>query len=92
MSGSFRILTVVLLLAGCDEALMLDNEGYVAEGTGENVFVVRQGRLHTPELTSCLDGITRDTIMTLARDMGTEVVERRMTRDVGGSGTAAGGR
>lgn len=67
--------------AGCDEALMLDNEGYVAEGTGENVFLVRDGRLHTPELTSCLDGITRNTIFHLAAAMGVEVVERRITRD-----------
>ena len=67
--------------AGCDEALMLDNEGYVAEGTGENVFLVRDGRLHTPELTSCLDGITRNTIFHLAAAMGVEIVERRITRD-----------
>lgn len=67
--------------AGCDEALMLDNEGYVAEGTGENVFIVRDGVIHTPELTSCLDGITRDTVLTLARDAGFEVRERRITRD-----------
>ena len=67
--------------AGCDEALMLDNEGYVAEGTGENVFIVRDGVIHTPELTSCLDGITRDTALTLARDASFEVLERRITRD-----------
>jgi len=67
--------------AGCDEALMLDNEGYVAEGTGENIFVVRQGVLHTPELTSCLDGITRDTVFHLARELGLEIRERRITRD-----------
>jgi branched-chain amino acid aminotransferase len=66
---------------GCDEALLLDNEGYVAEGTGENVFLVRGGVLHTPELTSCLDGITRNTILTLAADLGIEVRERRITRD-----------
>jgi len=47
---------------GCEEALLLDNEGYVAEGSGENVFIVRDGILYTPELTSCLDGITRATI------------------------------
>lgn len=66
---------------GCDEALMLDNEGYVSEGTGENIFVVRDGVLHTPELTSCLAGITRDTVLTLAKDEGLSVVERRITRD-----------
>ncbi len=67
--------------SGCDEALMLDNEGYVSEGTGENVFVVRDGVVHTPELTSCLAGITRDTVLTLARDEGLTVEERRITRD-----------
>jgi branched-chain amino acid aminotransferase len=69
------------LECGADEALMLDNEGYVAEGTGENVFVVKQGVLHTPELTSCLDGITRNTILQLAGEIGLEVRERRITRD-----------
>ena len=67
--------------AGCDEALMLDNEGYVAEGTGENVFIVRDGVIHTPELTSCLDGITRDSVITLAREAGFDILERRITRD-----------
>ena len=67
--------------SGAEEALLLDNEGYVAEGSGENFFMVRGGRIHTPELTSCLEGITRDTIMRLARDMGLELVERRITRD-----------
>ena len=67
--------------AGCDEALMLDNEGYVAEGTGENVFIVRDGVIHTPELTSCLDGITRDSVITLAREAGYGLIERRITRD-----------
>lgn len=66
---------------GCDEALLLDNEGYVAEGSGENFFLVRDGVVHTPELTSCLAGITRDTILTLAGELGIEVRERRMTRD-----------
>jgi branched-chain amino acid aminotransferase len=66
---------------GAEEALLLDNEGYVAEGSGENVFVIRNGKVHTPELTSCLDGITRDTIMTLIREAGLELVERRITRD-----------
>ena len=66
---------------GADEALLLDAEGYVAEGSGENVFVVRDGVLHTPELTSCLDGVTRRTLMTLADEMGLPVRERRITRD-----------
>ncbi|MEZ5560111.1 MAG: branched-chain amino acid transaminase [Pseudomonadales bacterium] len=67
--------------SGCDEALLLDNEGYVAEGTGENVFLVKDGVLHTPELTSCLDGITRNTIFHLAREQGLTIRERRITRD-----------
>ena len=67
--------------SGCDEALLLDNEGYATEGSGENVFLVKDAVLHTPELTSCLPGITRDTIITFARELGWEVVERRITRD-----------
>ena len=67
--------------AGAEEALLLDNEGYVAEGSGENIFLVRDGVLHTPELTSCLDGITRNTIFALAEDQGLKIVERRITRD-----------
>jgi branched-chain amino acid aminotransferase len=67
--------------SGAEEALLLDNEGYVAEGSGENFFMVRGGKLHTPELTSCLEGITRDTVIQLARDMGFEILERRITRD-----------
>jgi branched-chain amino acid aminotransferase len=66
---------------GYDEALLLDASGYVMEGSGENVFIVRHGILYTPDLTSALDGITRRTIMTLARDLGIEVVEKRITRD-----------
>ncbi len=69
------------LACGCDEALLLDPEGYVAEGSGENVFIVRNGVLYTPELTSCLDGITRATVMTLAKELGYEVKEKRITRD-----------
>ena len=53
----------------------------MAEGSGENFFLIRNGKLYTPELTSCLEGITRDTIMTLAREAGIEVAERRITRD-----------
>ena len=84
--GSGHYVNSVLALreaqdAGCEEALLLDNEGYVAEGSGENIFVVKNGVLHTPELTSCLPGITRDTIMVFAREQGLELVERRITRD-----------
>ena len=66
---------------GAEEALLLDNEGYVAEGSGENIFIVRNGELHTPELTSCLAGITRATIIDVAKDLGLVVKERRITRD-----------
>jgi branched-chain amino acid aminotransferase len=66
---------------GAEEALLLDNEGYVAEGSGENIFLVRDGVLHTPELTSCLSGITRDTILAFADELELKVRERRITRD-----------
>jgi branched-chain amino acid aminotransferase len=67
--------------SGCEEALLLDNEGYVAEGSGENIFLVQKGKLVTPELTSCLEGITRDTVISFADELGLEVKERRITRD-----------
>ncbi|KZY95403.1 branched chain amino acid aminotransferase [Oleibacter sp. HI0075] len=67
--------------SGCEEALLLDNEGYVAEGSGENFFLVRDGIIYTPELTSCLDGITRKTIIEMAQSQGYEVREKRITRD-----------
>ena len=66
---------------GYDEALLLDIDGYVAEGSGENFFLVRDGIIYTPELTSALDGITRKTILTLAKELGIEVREKRITRD-----------
>ena len=69
------------LSSGCDEAMLLDAEGYVAEGSGENIFIVRNGKMYTPELTSALDGITRDTIITLAAEIGVTVQEKRITRD-----------
>lgn len=70
-----------VLRDGYDEAVMLDTEGHVAEGSAENIFLVRGGELHTPDLNSCLDGITRDTVMQLARDHHIPVRERRITRD-----------
>ncbi len=66
---------------GYDEALLLDVDGYVSEGSGENFFLVNNGKLYTPDLASCLDGITRDTVITLARDCGIQVIEKRITRD-----------
>lgn len=68
--------------AGYDEALMLDTNGYVAEGSGENIFIVRRGKVYTPSLTSALEGITRDTIAhVLTEDMGLELIEKQITRD-----------
>ena len=66
---------------GYDEAMLLDHEGYVAEGSGENIFLVRNGKLITPDLTSALEGITRETIFDLAEECNLEVVEKRITRD-----------
>ena len=66
---------------GYDEALLLDAEGMVAEGSGENIFIVRKGVVYTPEITSSLEGITRETVIDLAHDEGLEVVEKRITRD-----------
>ena len=66
---------------GYDEALLLDPEGYVAEGSGENIFIVRNGKIYTPELTSALDGITRDTIIQLIAELGIPLIEKRITRD-----------
>ncbi len=69
------------LLDGYDEAIMLDTQGFVAECTGENIFVVRGGQIRTPPLATVLDGITRHTMIELARDRGLEVVEAPITRD-----------
>ena len=66
---------------GYDEALLLDVDGFVAEGAGENLFIVKNGRIYEPELTSALCGITRDTVITLATELGYEVEARRLTRD-----------
>jgi branched-chain amino acid aminotransferase len=66
---------------GYDEALMLDTQGYAAEGSTENLFIVRRGVLYTPEAAMVLEGITRDTVMTLAQDRGIEVFEKRLARD-----------
>ena len=68
-------------LNGYDEALLLDAEGYVAEGSGENIFIVKQGKIYTPDLTSCLEGITRASVLTLAAEIGIPVIEKRITRD-----------
>ncbi len=66
---------------GYDEAILLDPEGYVSEGTGENIFIVRKGRIKTTPLTSILEGITRNSVIDLAREQGVAVTEERFTRD-----------
>ena len=66
---------------GYDEALLLDVDGDVAEGAGENLFIVKNGKLYTPDLTSCLEGITRASIIELAGELGIPVIEKRITRD-----------
>jgi branched-chain amino acid aminotransferase len=66
---------------GYDEAILLDPEGYVSEGTGENIFLVRKGRMKTTPLTSILEGITRNSVIELAGELGVPVVEERFTRD-----------
>jgi branched-chain amino acid aminotransferase len=66
---------------GYDEALLLDVDGFVAEGSGENIFIVRNGKLYEPELSSALEGITRDAIITLAAEAGLDVIAKRITRD-----------
>ncbi len=69
------------IMNGYDEALLLDADGYVSEGSGENIFIVRRGVLKTTPLTSILEGITRDSIITIARDEGIKINEERFTRD-----------
>jgi branched-chain amino acid aminotransferase len=69
------------LADGYDEAMMLDASGYVAEGSGENIYIVKNGVIKTPPLTTVLAGITRDSVIALAKEMGYEVVEQFFTRD-----------
>ena len=67
---------------GYEEAMLLDPQGFICQGSGENVFIVRDGKLHTPDLSGgALNGITRDTIMTFCAELGISVTERRITRD-----------
>ena len=66
---------------GYDEGLLLDVDGFVAEGSGENLFMVKNGCIYEPELTSALIGITRDSVITLANEIGYKVVAKRITRD-----------
>lgn len=83
-NGNYMNSTLALqeaLRDGYDEALLLDVDGFVAEGSGENIFIVRNGIIYTPDLTSALEGITRETIVELAKEFGYEVREKRITRD-----------
>lgn len=83
-NGNYMNSTLALqeaLRDGYDEALLLDVDGFVAEGSGENIFIIRNGIIFTPDLTSALEGITRETIVTLAEEFGYEVREKRITRD-----------
>ena len=66
---------------GYDEALLLDVQGFVAEGAGENLFVIKDGKIYEPEIASALTGITRDSVIQVAREFGMEVTARRLTRD-----------
>lgn len=70
-----------VIASGFDEALLLDTEGYISEGSGENIFTVRNGIIKTTPLTSILEGITRDSVIRIAGDEGIKVVEERFTRD-----------
>ena len=83
-SGNYINSTLALREAqvcGYDEALLLDVDGYVAEGSGENFFMLRNGTIYTPDLTSALEGITRDTVIVLAEEAGYTIKEKRITRD-----------
>jgi len=83
-NGNYMNSTLALqeaLRDGYDEALLLDVDGFVAEGSGENIFIVRNGVIFTPDLTSALEGITRETIVELAKEFGYEIREKRITRD-----------
>lgn len=70
-----------VIALGYDEALLLDTEGYVSEGSGENIFIVRNGMIKTTPLTSILEGITRDSVIQIAKDEGIVGIEQRFTRD-----------
>ena len=70
-----------VIIDGYDEALLLDVSGYVAEGSGENIFIIKNNKLYTPDMTSCLEGITRASIIEFAGEIGIPVIEKRITRD-----------
>ena len=67
---------------GYDEALLLDSTGFVSEGAGENIFIIKDGVIYTPDLSAgALNGITRNTIFHIAKDLGLEIIQKRITRD-----------
>jgi branched-chain amino acid aminotransferase len=70
-----------IMAAGYDEAILLDNEGYVSEASGENIFIVKNGTIKTPPLTCILPGITRNSVITIAKDKGYPIIQERFTRD-----------
>jgi branched-chain amino acid aminotransferase len=70
-----------VIIDGYDEALLLDVSGYVAEGSGENIFIIKNNKLYTPDMTSCLEGITRASIIEFAGEIDIPVIEKRITRD-----------
>lgn len=84
ISGNYPNSVLAKTLAvrsGFDEAIMLDPEGYVAEGSGENIFVIRKGKIYTPPTATILEGITRDSVITIAKNLGYQLSEERITRD-----------
>lgn len=76
-----QLAKIEAISCGFDEAVLLDTEGYVSEGSGENIFIVKNGYLKTTPLTSILEGITRDSVITIAKDLGIDVKEEKFTRD-----------
>ena len=75
------LVKTLALRSGYDEAVILDTNGFVAECTGENIFMVRDGVIYTPPVGTILEGITRDSVLVLARELGIPVIERSITRD-----------
>jgi branched-chain amino acid aminotransferase len=75
------LVKTLALRSGYDEAVILDPSGFVAECTGENIFLVRDGVIYTPPRVSILEGLTRDTVLVLAKDLGIPVIEEQLTRD-----------
>jgi branched-chain amino acid aminotransferase len=78
-----QLIKMEAITNGYTEGIALDASGHISEGSGENIFVVRDGKIHTPPLaSSVLPGITRDSVITLARELGLEVVEQELAREI----------